>query len=74
MGETKKIVVEHYPVERLPEELRRGLDSGKMVRVAVEGEAQSQLPRRSLRSFYGSGKGCYTEEEAVNFIRGLRDE
>ena len=36
MGETKKIVVEHYPVDKLPEDLRRGLDDGMRATVTVE--------------------------------------
>lgn len=75
MGETKKIVVEHYTVERLPEELRRGIETGEMVRVTVESEIGAEAaPRPSLRSCLGAGKGCYTVEEAVSFIRQLRDE
>ena len=74
MGETKKIVVEHYPVEKLPEDLRSGIESGKMVRVTVETEAQENSPQLSLSAFFGAGKGCYSEEEAISFIRRLRDE
>jgi hypothetical protein len=74
MTEQKKIVTEHYPVDQLPEELRRGIESGQMVRVVVE--AEFDLPqKRSLRSFLGSGKGLYASpEEAVAEIRKLRDE
>ena len=72
MTEQKKIVTEHFPVDRLPEELRRGIESGRMVRVVVEAEPPQ---KRSLRSFLGCGKGLYaTPEEAVAEIRKLRDE
>ncbi len=74
MGEGKKIVTEHYPAEKLPEELRRGIMSGEMVRVTVEQPAPDAEPRRPLLSFLGAAKGCYTEEEAVSYIRMLRDE
>ncbi len=75
MGETKKIVVDHFPVEKLPDELRRGIESGQLVRVTVESDAPEETSdRQPLRSFFGAGKGCYTEEEAVSFIRKLRDE
>lgn len=75
MGETKKIVIEHFPVEKLPDELRRGIESGQMVRVTVESDVRDEASaRQSLTSFFGAGKGCYTEEEAVSFIRQLRDE
>jgi len=29
---------------------------------------------RSLKPFLGAGKGVYSEEEAVSFIRRLREE
>jgi hypothetical protein len=75
MGEMKTIVTDGYPVEKLPEELRRGLEGGQVVRVTVETMAgDSTATRRPLTSFFGSGKGCYTEQEAVDFIRRLRDE
>lgn len=75
MGETKKIITEHYPAEKLPEEIRRGIEKGQMVRVTVEPEdaANKQLP--PLTSFLGAGKGAYsTPEDAVAAIRALRDE
>ena len=75
MGETRKIVTEDFPVEKLPEELRRGIENGEMVRVTVESNARAETPgRRPLTSFFGTGKGCYTAEEAVSYIRQLRDE
>ena len=75
MGETKKIVIEHYPVDKLPEDLKHGLETGQMVRVTVESEVDDEeRPRRPLTSFFGAGKGCYTEEAAVSYIRKLRDE
>ena len=80
MSATTKIVTERYPVEKLPPELRAGLSNGEMVRVTVEvGEATEALRPgrplgRPLASYLGSGKGVYTEDEAVSFIRRLRDE
>jgi len=74
MTEQKKIVTEHFPVDRLPDELRRGIESGQMVRVVVEAEAEPPKPR-PLRAFLGSGKGIYpTPADAVAEIRKLRDE
>ena len=73
MTEIKKIVTEHYPVDRLPEELRRGIESGQMVRVVVE--AEEEPTRVPLVDLIGSAKGLYASpEEAVAFIRALRDE
>ncbi len=74
MGETKKIVTEHYPVDKLPEELRRGLESGSSVRVTVEPDDNADSARQDLSSLFGSGRGVYSEEEAVTYIRRLRDE
>jgi len=76
MGETKKIVVEHFPVDKLPDELRRGIEAGQVVRVTVEEESESMAPPyRSLSDFVGAGRGLYaTPEEATDFIRKLRDE
>lgn len=74
MTELKKIVVEHFPVDRLPDELRRGLQSGQMVRVVVEAEVERPAPR-PLRELFGCAKtGLKTPEEAVAAVRTLRDE
>lgn len=79
MGETKKIVVEHYAVERLPEELRRGIESGQMVRVTVETEAvhtdAASAGKYTMRSFLGAAPGLYgSAEDVVEFFRKQRDE
>ena len=75
MGETGRIVVEHYPVDKLPDDLRQGLESGELVRITVEREFNPHNTDRSLTSFVGSAKGIYaTPEEAVAAIRALRDE
>jgi hypothetical protein len=73
MNEFNHIVMKGYPVEKLPEELRRGLENVLTVTVTIVPELPSE-ERRPLRSFLGAGKGVYTEEEAVGFIRKLRDE
>jgi hypothetical protein len=74
MGETKKIVTEHYPAEKLPEELRAGLESGQLVRVTVEPEAPP-VARRPLTSYHGAAKGLYSSpEDVIESIRQLRDE
>ena len=76
MGEMKRIVTERFPVDKLPEELRRGLEGAHIVRVTVESNqepdvAVSVLP---LMSYFGAGRGCYSTAEAVDYIRMLRDE
>jgi hypothetical protein len=75
MTEIKRIVVEHFPVSRLPDELRAGLAEGACVTVTVEAESAPVGPRRPLTSYIGAGKGAYASpEEAVAEIRKLRDE
>ncbi|ANP87894.1 hypothetical protein [Rhizobium leguminosarum] len=37
-----KIVFEHYPASKLPEELRKGLEKDAMVRVVIEEEAKGE--------------------------------
>jgi hypothetical protein len=75
VGETKKIVTEHYPAERLPEELRKGLEEGQLVRVTVEPEPGSPATRRPLSSYIGAAKGLYSSpEDVLQSIRELRDE
>lgn len=73
MGEIRKIVIEHYPAHKLPEELRRGIAPKDNVRVTVESEDVDQPT--PLTSFIGSAKGCYlSPDDAVTGIRSLRDD
>ena len=76
MTEMKKIVVEGFPVERLPEEVRRGIENGQKVKVTVEAQSDgTHQDRRSMRSFLGSAPGLYAgPQDAVEFIRSLREE
>jgi hypothetical protein len=76
MGETDKIVTPHYTFEKLPEELRRGIESGQMVRVTVEPEEQPAREPRPLHEMYGFAAGLYESQglDPVDFIRQLRDE
>lgn len=73
MSEKRKIIVEDYPVEKLPEDLRRGIEQLGKVRVTVETANTDR--GKPLASFVGSARGCYaTPEDAVSAIRSLRDE
>jgi hypothetical protein len=80
-----KIVVEHYPVSRLPEDLREGLLGSGTVRVTLEDtKAVVSPPRGPSRDEFLAqlrdekrGKGPadgVSREEAVARIRALRDE
>lgn len=73
MSEKRKIVVEDYPIEKLPEDLRRGMEQLGKVRVTVESANSDR--EKPLASFVGSATGCYaTPEDAVLAVRSLRDE
>ncbi|MGF9693841.1 hypothetical protein AAIH46_13570 [Rhizobium sp. 0TCS1.26] len=77
-----KIVREHYPVEKLPEDLREGLEAGSTVRVVVEVEAVKVEQRpmsfhesmRQIEEYRRNNPERVTVEDAVHRIRELRDE
>jgi hypothetical protein len=73
-----RIVREHYPVSKLPEELREGLEPGASVTVTVEEEVRKapsvEEMRRQFLEVRKSLKHKVTVEEAVARIRELRDE
>lgn len=71
-----KIVREHYPVEKLPEDLREGIE-GTHVRVTVVPEGESAPRKKPLT--YAEIRARVkptgvTVEEAVRRIRELRDD
>jgi hypothetical protein len=82
------IVREHYPVEKLPEDLREGLGASPTVRVILETqesetEKSGTSARRpftleesldAVRNFRAKDTPGVTMEEAVARIRALRDE
>ncbi len=75
MGEIKKIAVEHYPAERLPEDLLRAVGGAGPVRITVERETLPATAEAvAISKFQGAGKGCYLEDEVVGVIRTLREE
>lgn len=80
-----KIVVEHYPVSRLPEDLREGLESAGSVRVTVEAEAAGVNTHRPVSAVdlvsqlqaEKAGKAPadgISLDDAVARIRELRNE
>ncbi|WP_157017575.1 hypothetical protein [Mesorhizobium xinjiangense] len=73
-----KIVLEHYPASKLPEELRGDIASDASVKITIEEEAlRPPMTReellKSLRDARANARGV-TMEEAVDRIRELRDE
>ncbi|MCY1665175.1 hypothetical protein [Rhizobium sp. SL86] len=77
-----KIVREHYPVDRLPEDLREGLEPGATVRVVLEVENVSveRQPMgfaesmRLINEYRRDNAERVSIEDAVRRIRELRDE
>lgn len=68
-----KIILEHYPASKLPDELREGIALGASVKVTVEEEANRPLGREQLLELMRNAPGTGLEE-AVARVRALRDE
>lgn len=73
-----KIVRNHYPAAKLPEELRGSIAEGSSVKVTIEEEQERHPSRdelkRQLEAARGSLERKVSVDEAVARIRELRDE
>lgn len=71
-----RIVREHYPVEKLPEDLREGLAADADVRVVVEVRASSETkkPFDLQRTFDSFQPSFNSPDEVADHIRSLREE
>ncbi|MFG1398926.1 hypothetical protein [Roseixanthobacter pseudopolyaromaticivorans] len=83
-----RIVREHYPVEKLPEDLRDGLPAGVTVTVTVEDEggrrdtiepSLREVARNPKRMTFAEARALAQRampigDDAVERIRKLRDE
>jgi hypothetical protein len=77
-----KIVREHYPVEKLPEDLREGLQAGATVRVVLEVEDETierpsmsfEESMRLINDYRRDNPERVSVEDAVQRVRDLRDE
>ncbi len=73
-----RIVREHYPVEKLPEDLREGFSQGAAVAVTIEVETDrpQQTSRRLgvLEARALAQRATPIGDDAVERIRKLRDE
>lgn len=75
-----KIVRQHYPVERLPEDLRAAVGEATSVRLTLEANESSstsctQAALERARDLVRTGRiKRVTSSEAVERIRKLRDE
>jgi hypothetical protein len=76
-----RIVRDHYPAERLPDDLQKLVDPSRPIRIVIEQEDVAQIkksPEELLAMIEAyratiQGEGV-TSEEAVKRIRELRDE
>lgn len=70
-----KIVKEHYPASRLPEDLRMGVDPAATVTVTIEQEAASPGGVVTLEDIWSSRTPPFkTAGEIDNELRRQRDE
>lgn len=73
-----RIVKEHYPASKLPDELRGKIARESSVRITIEEEAGKPFSAadlaRQLREYRKTNPKPVTIEEAVDRIRRLRDE
>ena len=68
-----KIVRDHYPAAKLPDDLRGAIDPKVSVRVVVETEEHRKVS--AFSDLVGSGRGVYkSPEEALDTVRRLREE
>ena len=69
-----RIIREHYPVEKLPRELREGLAPDARVTITIETEPQPESIM-TLEEMFALRRDVFASpEEAVAHIRALRDE
>ena len=74
MDDLRKHVIEHYPAERLPPDLRGSIPLDATVTVTVDQEKPTSS-RRKLQDFVGAGKGLYqSPEHVLKVLRDWRDQ
>lgn len=73
-----KIVLEHYPVERLPDDIRKAFRDADAVKLTVETEAPAGVPLNdlvaALRSDLARRTVGVSAGDAARQIRSIRDE
>jgi hypothetical protein len=70
-----KIVKEHYPISKLPEDLRPDLplDGWVRVQIDVEGELAGDAP--NLAALAGSGRNVHgTESQLIDHLHKMRED
>jgi hypothetical protein len=69
-----KVVKKHYPIERLPADLRSGLQEHGWVHIEIESETEGTL-RRRLSPLVASGQNVHGDPATVlSDIRSLRED
>ena len=69
-----KIVKKHYPIERLPADLRSGLQEHGWVHIEIEPE-RVKPSQKKLSLLVASGENVHGDEKAVlSEIRTLRED
>lgn len=70
-----RIVREHYPVEKLPADLREGMEPGETVRVTVEEVPHPDGSKERLAALLELARRAQPiGDDPVERIRRLRDE
>jgi hypothetical protein len=74
-----KIVREHYPAAKLPEDLRREIGAGKRVTITIEVEDDANEKKRSGDDWFSRyehlRRGTFHSLDEVNeHVSALRDE
>lgn len=69
-----KIVRQHYPAAKLPEELRVGIDPKSQVTITVETEPEPDRVM-SLQEMFAERRDVYASQSEINaHIDSIRDE
>ena len=75
-----KIVLEHYPLEKLPEDIQRAVGGAGSVKLTIEAERPTPIDRdklvaelRALKLAMKPGEGL-SLDEATRQVRQVRDE
>jgi hypothetical protein len=69
-----KLVKQHYPAAKLPEELRVGIDPNAQVTITVEAETQPEQIM-SLEEMFAERRDVYASQSEINaHIDAIRDE
>lgn len=70
-----RIVREHYPASRLPEDLRDGMDPSSTVTITVVEEERRPDKPRSIEEIFAARQPPFrTKEEIDRDVRSQRDE